>query len=396
MITTPQAKIPVAPAVLGEQPIIPGFYTPSFIPPGSKINVSELPGRIKAGLLDYYEYTGQDAVALKAGRGYTGNSAELIAIALLELLSSKYGRIRREGKTFRSSLLDRSTIDSMVKSIAEGEPVVLFGLAFMPNWQNPDLTGNHPGPNMAGYLAFENLHKIIKASTLIYGPGVKIVLGFEGWLYKSVFDTYSEASFSETFATLTRLNQLAGKAVHGTDNKSSALLQFIDAAELLKKTFPPFGEKFAIQVEQGVQRLQHIYESGKQPELNRDLEEWAVFYRQTRAQPCSEATSISKAVRYKVLNELKYKGGVLGNGILGFADNVLPFTISRNPDKICLQMIPGFNYFPHHRCATYDSRKKRWSPKSFREIVSTTDTLYAPRFVQGFSYPLFYEKIGGL
>jgi hypothetical protein len=394
MIITPQAKAPAAPAVLGEQPVIPGFYTPLFAPLGSKINVSELPGRIRAGLLDYYEYTRQDALTLKVGRGYIPNSAELTAVALLDLLSSKYGRIRREGATFRSSSLDHSTIDSMVKSITKHEPVVLFGLAFMPNWQNSDLTGSHPGPNMASYLAFENLHKIIKASTLIYKPGIKIVLGFEGWLYKSVFDTYSEASLRETFATLTKLNQLAGKAVHGANDGAFALLQFIDAAELLKKTFPPFGEEFISQVEHDAQKLQQTYESGEQPELNRNLEEWAAFYQQTRAHPCSEAISISKAVRYKALNDLKYKGGVQGNGILGFAENILPFTISRNPDKICLQMIPGFNYFPHHRCATYDPQKKRWSPKSFQEMASATDATYMPRFVHGFDYPLFYEKIG--
>ncbi len=473
----PAASETISLTELGKETIIKDVYEAPFVPKESN-PVASLPQRIKDTLRGYYKEKdpGNPALQeLERRKGEIHSSPELTAIAVLELLSSKPGKIRRTGSTFRNTGFDNETIETMVESIQRKEPITLFGLSFSPKFRNENLTGGQLMPDMGNYLAFENMQKVAHAAAQVYEPGLRYVVGFEGRLYKTL-GRYKDTDIDATFDILMELNDKAKQSVNPDVIHNP--VEIVDASELVQKCLlnPVEGEETSFEdglrarkneiseeYSKGLQSIEHYIEkrsgavpegvnetlnhlreegtlfqvlSGIQREIQQklqtgqeeatisvedatslrellvkvslvgELESWMAFYRGTTSESMfpnervQDRYTHTMAFYYKAFNEMKYKGGESGKGILGFQENVIPFTVGGSKNKVTVQLVPGFDYYPHHRAIIYGVKKAKngnesyqWEPIEYKKIYDSPDHVYIPKFVDGFDYPFYYEEL---
>ncbi len=354
-----------------------------FILPG----VYELPEYERSTVMDtlspvarhiYYKMSPQ-----AVGRYVSPDQPEIIALRLLDFLSSKQGYIRRKGRTFRNETVYRQTLPLLIEPITRSEPVVLSSLCLCTTLANTKYGGESPYPHMASYIALENMQKIAKAARQIYPPGVRFVLGFEGTLFRSLY-FHSETVVRNAFSILQELNSLVHQ--NFSDAAQPNPVEVVDAVWMIEQSFGSYSA-FLKQVEE---QKQHI-----DPEL---LLDWQAWYRETASAmyfPSRKAQNNfieEKAKWREAVHQLKYVGGQGGKGFMRFAEGVIPFTSSgRQTNMLALQLVPKSSYLPHQRVITYDPGTENWHMMAYCDLKDG-DSTYAPRFVRDYLYPFYFEK----
>ncbi len=135
------------------------------------------------------------------------------------------------------------------------------------------------------------------------------------------------------------------------------------------------------------------------------LESWMSFYRNTlspdmfKTERSKEAYIKQMAFYYRAFNEIKYTGGRHGRGILDFNPTAVPITVSGTPKKMNLQLVPGWDYFPHHRLTVRALKRDKkgneryeWIPLGHKQMRDS-DGVFIPRYVEGYDYPFYYEQL---
>jgi hydroxymethylpyrimidine pyrophosphatase-like HAD family hydrolase/RIO-like serine/threonine protein kinase/RimJ/RimL family protein N-acetyltransferase len=138
------------------------------------------------------------------------------------------------------------------------------------------------------------------------------------------------------------------------------------------------------------------------------LESWMSFYRSTlsfdmfKTERTKEGYIKRMAFYYRAFNEIKYTGGKYGYGILDFNPTCVPITVNGSSKKMNLQLVPGWDYFPHHRLTARvlkidkkGDKRYEWVPVT-HEQIRHSDSIYIPRYVQGYDYPFYYEQLQSL
>lgn len=320
----------------------------------------------------------------ETGRYISPYRPEVIALRLLDFLSSKQGYIRRKGQSCRTKSFYLQTIPVMAQAIKERRPITLDSLCLCTTLANMKYAGESPYPHMAAYIAFENLHKIVKGASEIYTPGIRLILGYEGTLLRSLY-FHNETVVQESLDILRELNEIAYRRVIG--DASSNPIEVVDAIWMIERTFGTFS-RFLSEVEN--YKL-HIPDDS--------VAEWRRWYGET----VSSYYFPSEATREKFITErakwraavchLKYHGGVLGKGFIHFDNSVLPFTPSgRRANMLALQLVPRSSYLPHQRIIVYDGETGRWAMRAYEDIQQDK-ACYAPRYVRQYLYPFYFKKL---
>lgn len=311
---------------------------------------------------------------------------EVIALRLLDFLSSKKGYIRRKGRSFRTPAFYRKILPRFVEVIRQGKPLRLSTLCFCTTLANTRLSGESLYPHMATYLALENIHKIASAMKNIYPPGAEFYLGFEGRLFQPLY-FHSDNVLSHYVNVLQTLNTLAHKNVVGTELLTPSPVHVVDALWMIEQAF----ECVAAFKEQ-VMRL-------KDRVTEQDMRHWQAWYRRTVSGvyfPSVEARNrfVNEQARWRrAVYWLQNQGGTFGGGLKCFASDVIPFTpTGRHSDMLALQMVPENSFLPHQRIITYDPATNRWRMKAYEDIRADA-IVYAPRYVKNYLYPFYFEKI---
>ncbi|MDR0398068.1 MAG: GNAT family N-acetyltransferase [Candidatus Nomurabacteria bacterium] len=133
-----------------------------------------------------------------------------------------------------------------------------------------------------------------------------------------------------------------------------------------------------------------------------EIEAWKNFWLTTTSPDMfaegedPEQYATKTAIGYKAFNEIKYEGGKGGRGILGFSSKILPITVNGTNRKMNFQLVPEWNYYPHHRMTAriMDAKSQRyaWKPISQQEM-NDLNTVFVPRFIEGYNYPFYYEQL---
>ncbi len=317
------------------------------------------------------------------GRYISPNQPEIIALRILDFLSSKQGYIRRKGHTFRTTTFYRQILPALVKPIKRSQPLTLSTLCLCTTLANTRLSGESPYPHMASYIAFENFHKIAEAVRKIYSPGVRLVLGFEGSLFRPLY-FHSETVVNNALAIFRELNDVAYRQV--TDAKIPNPIEVVDALWMIERTF----ESHHTFLEQVEKQKQYVDTSL--------LQDWQEWYRKTAStlyfpSKTSQNEFIAEKAKWRAaVHHLKYTGGLRQSGFMRFDEDVIPFTPSgRHTNMLALQLVPENSYLPHHRIITYDPATDRWRMMAYCDIKESDD-IYAPRYVREYLYPFYFEK----
>ncbi len=135
------------------------------------------------------------------------------------------------------------------------------------------------------------------------------------------------------------------------------------------------------------------------------LESWMSFYRGTlspdmfKTERSKEAYIKRMAFYYRAFNEIKYTGGELGRGILDFNPSAVPITVNGTSKKMNLQLVPGWDYFPHHRLTTRALKRDKkgnerydWAPLGHKQMRDS-DRIFIPRYMEQYDYPFYYEQL---
>jgi len=238
---------------------------------------------------------------------------------------------------------------------------------------------------MAAYIAFDNLQKIIRGARAVYAPGIEFTLGYEGFLFRSLY-FHNEVVARNSYSIFNEFNEIvyANNATAQTNNNP---IRIVDATWMIEQTFG------------SMQQFDASVESQKPHAPEQEIAEWKQWYRQT----VSSHYFPSEAARERFIDDrarwrwavLRYKlnGGPRGLGFMGFNDEVIPFTPGgRRTNMIALQMVPLNPYLPHQRVITYDSDEKRWRMMAYEDMAAD-EALYRPRYVKPYTYPLYYKKV---
>lgn len=435
-------------------------YTPTFIPSENKGKIP--PKRIRDTVDQYLSYQKYDP---NKTMQYSRDEV-LVAASLFEFLSSKPGKIRRTGSTYRNSEYDLVVLDTILPRIHEHQPITIFGLSFSPKFRNPDISGGQLQPDMANYLAMSNLQQIAKGANMVYPGGVDLCIGYEGGMYRSL-GKYSIEDVERTKDEIIRLNEEAYKNVYkdtmSTESRNHVQIKdggdLIRSCLLIEQAEDP-GERWTKIAVRKRNEIQADYKMGKQivlqevgseyaldelsqgdqlfstirnciaavraqkeskllddslspeveAELDRritwldtygELEAWKRFFLSTTSSEMFESDYAKAkyaqkiAVDYKAFNELKYQGGKNGNGILGFTESPVAMTVSGTNKKMNIQLVPGWNYFPHHRLTARTIGKNgqyQWTPLTQKEMQES-DVVYLPQYVGDHDYPFYYEQL---
>lgn len=319
----------------------------------------------------------------ETGPHVSPDQPEVIALRILDFLSSKQGYIRRKGHSFRSKATYLQVVPVMVKAIRQGQPIKLGSLCLCTTLANVKYAGESPYPHMAAYIAFENLHKIAKGAQEIYAPGIKLMLGYEGTLFRSLY-FHNETVVRNSLAILRELNEVAYRHVIGSGPNP---IEVIDAVWMVEQTFGSLDQFFE-QVED--------YKQFIRDESTADWREW---YEKTVSDhylpdgPHKEQFIIDKARWRAAVCHFKYYGGTLGKGFVHFDDSVISFTPSGwRTNALALQLVPKSMYLPHQRVIVYDDQADQWSMHAYQELQQD-DAIYAPRYIRRYDYPFYFKKL---
>lgn len=311
--------------------------------------------------------------------------AEIVALQLLDYLSSKKNYIRRKSKTFRTEEVYERMLPLFTRAIGKGQPIKLNTICLCTNLCNPALVGESPYPQMASYLAFENMHTILQGAKEIYPPGITVTLGYEGNMFKTLF-FHSDKVIETTHQIFKELNETALSVV--APGESNNPIVILDAVQMIEQTFGSW-EAFLELVE------------AKQQETYDSEDQWRIWYKKATSPHyfASEAQMeklINKLIKWRyAVHALKFAGGKFDGGFMQFEPDTIPFNISgRRSDRIALQLVPENTYVPHQRAIAYHPKSNQWRMKAYSEIQQDV-RIYAPRLVEGYSYPFYYEEVDG-
>lgn len=309
---------------------------------------------------------------------------EVVALRLLDFLSSKQGYIRRKGLSFRTVEFYRYALPKLAEQIRQGLPIELNSLCLCTTLANVRYAGESPYPHMGAFIAFENLHKIALGARAIYQPGIRMTLGYEGALFESLYFQARDV-VRQSLGILQQLNNQAARNIW-PDGENP--IKIVDALWMIERSFGSVA-CFTKRVEELAPIL---------PESESSLA-WREWYNQT----VSDYFFPSKAEREQFVMErarwrqailyLKYNEGINGRGFMDYGDNVMTFTPSgRRTNMLALQLIPENSHLPHQRVITYDPTVDKWRTMAFKAVADDSNT-YAPRYVAQYSYPFYYEKV---
>lgn len=318
------------------------------------------------------------------GRYISSQQPEIIALRLLDFLSSKQGYIRRKGHTFRHAAFYRQMLPQLIKSIAADRPLLLSSLCLCTTLANTKYGGESPYPHMASYIALENCHKIAAAARKIY-PHLRFVLGYEGNLFRPLY-FHSEPVARNALLILRELNDIAYR--QSGAEESANPIQIVDATWMIEQTFGTHAA-FLEQVERKKQSIDPA-----------TLTPWQDWYRKTVSKQyfpsleAREAFILDKACWREAVHYFKYAGGNQGQGFMRFQENAIPFTVSgRHTDMLALQLVPKNSYLPHQRAIVYEPENACWRMMAYQDIQAD-NAQYAPRYVRNYLYPFYFEKLG--
>jgi hypothetical protein len=308
---------------------------------------------------------------------------EVIALRLLDFFSSRQGFIRRKGQTFRTEAFYQSILPQLLRSIRQGLPLKLSTLCLCTPLGNTKFGGEWPYPHMASYIALENIHKIAQGAAQIYPPGVRFFLGFEGYLFQPLY-FQTDTVLDHSFAIFKELNEEAYKHTGGQGTNP---VEIVNAMCMIERAFGSY-ETFDVAVSE---LKQHVPDES--------VAEWQAWYRKTVSAsyfPSVKAKNrfIDEQAKWRsAVYTLKNSGGRFGGGFVSFAEDVIPFTPSgRRADTLALQLVPENSFLPHQRIITHESNTNRWRMKAYEDIRKD-EIVYAPRYVEAYSYPFYFEKI---
>jgi hypothetical protein len=320
----------------------------------------------------------------KNERFLTPSRPEIIALRLLDFLSSRQGHIRRKGMSFRTEIFYSDALPKLTAQIERGAPIELNSLCLCTTLANKQYAGDSPYPHMGAFLAFENLHKIIRAAREIYNPGIKMTLGYEGALFEPLY-FHNKSVVRQSLLILQRLNDLAASNIwqHGENP-----ITVVDALWMIERSFGSVGQ-FTKRVEELAPIL---------PETASSIA-WREWYSKTvsdyffPSQAERNQFTIERARWREAVLYLKYNEGISGGGFMEYASNLLTFTPSgRRQNMLALQLIPESSHLPHQRVVTYDPKANKWRTEAYKTLTESND-VYAPRYVADYSYPFYFEKV---
>lgn len=310
-------------------------------------------------------------------------SPEVIALRLLDYLSSKKGYIRRKSKTFRNQEVYEHMARLFIPFIRAGRPVRLNTICLCTSLCNVELVGESPYPHMASYLALENLHKILKGTREIYPHGVTLTLGYEGSIFKPMF-FHDDNVIRITLRIFEEMNDTAFSIVNPGHVENPIVI--LDVEDMVEQAF-------------GSKKTFHHLVSKKRREAYEGEYEWQLWYEKATssryfASKQQKAEFINEITKWRyAVHALKLSGGKFNGGFMQFDADTIPINISgRRSDRIALQLVPENPYVPHQRAITYNPVEKKWRMKAFADIQQAT-TKYAPRLVSSYSHPFYYEEI---
>ena len=326
------------------------------------------------------------AVLEKLGPGIDRHdltSPEVVALQLLDYLSSKKDYIRRKSKTFRNEEVYMRMARLFIPFIRAGHPIKLNTICLCTNLCNTELVGDSPYPHMASYLGLENLHKILRGAKSIYAPGLVLTLGYEGNLFKPMF-FHDDNVIRTTLHIFEELNKTAFSIVNPAETKNP--ITILDVEHMVEQAF---GSRSA---------FRHLV-AKKQQETYEGEHEWQLWYDKATssryfASEAQKRTFITKITKWRyAVHALKLAGGRFDGGFMQFEPDTIPFNISgRRSDRIALQLVPENPYVPHQRAIVYRPAEDKWRMKAFAEIHQDVKR-YAPRLVDSYSYPFYYEEV---
>lgn len=140
-----------------------------------------------------------------------------------------------------------------------------------------------------------------------------------------------------------------------------------------------------------------------------DMEGWMDFYRGTihsdkmfpkNVHGTSQEYYIERMVfMYKAFNIIKYTGGPKNRGLVGYLEEregvpLLMATVEGNKAKMNFQLVPGCDFYPHHRCFV-QGKQGNLEPITFKEIGTTNAgpfafETYHPVKIPGYPYPFYW------
>lgn len=309
---------------------------------------------------------------------------EIMALRVLDFLSSKKDFIRRKAHNFRNEQYYSEWLPILAQHIAKGQPLSFNGLCVSVNLPNPQLTGPSPFPHMGLYLACENIQKIAAGIKEIYSPGATFYLGFESNLYRHLYFLDDDV-IKQSYKTAQDLNETAFYVNSRRVYQQNPVV-IMDIKDMVSSSFGGLQE-----FEREVERIQDNL---------KPMVEWAAWYRTTIPDAFFSSTKdkelfVTKMSKWRTAaNELKYTGGKLGKGFMRFSHDIIPFTASgRRTNMLALQMIPQNDPLPHQRVMSYLPDSERWLLQSYGQLL-TDEREYTPHYVQGYDYPFFYAARG--
>lgn len=309
---------------------------------------------------------------------------EIMALRILDFLSSKKDFIRRKAHNFRNVQYYSEWLPVLAQQITKGQTLSFNGLCVSVNLPNPQLTGPSPFPHMGLYLACENVQKIAAGIKEIYSPGATFYLGFESNLYQRLY-FLDDNVIQQSYKTAQDLNETAFY-LNSRQSYQHNPVVIMDIKDMVSSSFGGLQE-----FEREVERIQDKLEP---------MTEWATWYRTIIPDTFFSSTTdkelfVTTMSKWRTAaNELKYTGGKLGKGFMRFSHDVIPFTVSgRRTNMLALQMIPQNDPLPHQRVMSYLPDSERWLLQPYDRLLADEQE-YTPYYVQGYDYPFFYAARG--
>ena len=310
-------------------------------------------------------------------------SPEVVALRLLDYLSSKKSYIRRKSLSFRTKEVYQQIMPQFVPAIIAGRPITMNAICLCTNLCSTELVGESPYPHMASYLGLENLHKILQGARHIYEPGITITLGFEGNLFKPMF-FHNDKVITATLATLQELNDTAYTVV--TSETSTNPITILDAEWMIAQAFGS-TTIFSRLVTERATTISADATPGWQDWYDQSTANHYFTSRRHKAELTQQLAKWRNAVC-----SFKYAGGRLNGGFMRYSEDIIPFTMSgRRQNLVALQFVPENPYMPHHRAMSYCPATNKWRMKSYKELQEDSAS-YAPRLIGDYDHPFYYEK----
>lgn len=310
-------------------------------------------------------------------------SPEVLALQLLDYLSSKKDYIRRKSKTFRNEEVYERMARLFIPFISSGRPVKLNTICLCTNLCNSELVGESPYPHMASYLGLENLHRILRGAKSIYPPGLTMTLGYEGNIFKPMF-FHDDNVIRTTLHIFEELNDIAFSTVNPGHTENP--ITILDVEHMIEGAF-------------GSRAVFQKLVSKKQNDTYEGEGEWQQWYEKATssryfASEPQKRRFIVEITKWRyAVHALKLTGGRFDGGFMQFDPDTIPFNISgRRSDRIALQLVPENPYVPHQRAIVYHPSENKWRMKAFSEIQQDSKN-YSPRLVGGYSHPFYYEEV---